>query len=409
MKESQQNTTAPSTDELDNADLSDVELKKTDSPQIPVSSHLVMLLEPIMFVYALYIGAISPLSDQYVRAKISKDYNLTVDYANNSGDSSGYCSNNSNRHMNDEIDSQASLWILYSNIASLLPGIVSLILLGSYSDRGGRKVAIIVPQVGALIRCISVLAIIYFDWPLFVIVIGAFLEGLTGGISMVISAGFSYVADITSNNRSFKMTFLESCFGLGTMVSQVAAGYLIASLGYFYPFLILAIIILLDLGIAACFLPETVTRDPGARFWSLGHFRKAFNLYCRDNGTGRRWKLLLSLSIVFFTCLVTLGRTDVQIFYLLDVPFCWSPVLIGYFGAMFMLIAAPAAVLMTKLTQSTFGDSGLMLIGTISGVAYQAVMAFSVTTLLVFMGKFNYYLCILKRMLQPHYFALKLL
>ncbi|KAI0211480.1 hypothetical protein LSAT2_003701 [Lamellibrachia satsuma] len=87
-KESQQNVTAPSTDELDNADLSDVELKKTDSPQIPVSSHLVMLLEPIMFVYALYIGAISPLSDQYVRDKISKDYNLTVDHANDSGDSS---------------------------------------------------------------------------------------------------------------------------------------------------------------------------------------------------------------------------------------------------------------------------------------------------------------------------------
>ncbi|KAK2193221.1 hypothetical protein NP493_16g02019 [Ridgeia piscesae] len=40
---------------------------------------------------------------------------------------------------------------------------------------------------------------------------------------------------------------------------------------------------------------------------------------------------------------------------------------------------------MTKLTLSVFGDSGLLLIGAISGTAYQGVVTFS-TTLLVFIA-----------------------
>ena len=373
--------------------LSDVELEEMGPQQKPTYSRFVILLEPTMFLCALYIGAIFPVMDQYVRTRISNEFNLTDNY-NNKSDILGSCSNNSNYYKDDEVNSEASLWTLYSTVASLLPGIVTLILLGSYSDKGGRKIAIIVPQVGALIRCINLLAVIYFDWPLYFIVIGAFLEGLSGGIYMTISAGFSYVADITSlEKRSFRITILDGCFGLGIMVSQVAAGYLIASLGYFYLFLILAIIILLDIVIVACFLPETVTRDQNAQFWSIGHFRTTFNLYCRDNGTGRRWKLLLSLAIVFFTCSVMYATFDIQTFYLLDVPFCMSSVLIGYFGAMLMLISAPFSMLMSKWTLSVFGDSGLLLIGAVSSTAYQAVVTFSTTTFLVFMGKFNSLLC----------------
>ena len=387
MTDGQQDIIAPDTDDPGNADQLNFESENKAPPPIPVPSHFALLLEPVMFVYAFYIGAIPLLTDQYVRARLSRDY------ANVSNEtSSEICGQNSSRYENDYVSSEASMWMVYASLALLIPAIASLILLGSYSDRGGRKIAIIVPQVGAAVRCISFLAVIYFDWPLYFIVIAAFVEGLSGGISMVIAAGFSYVADITSRDgRSFRIALLEGCFSLGTVVSQVASGYLIASLGFFYPFLILAAIMLLNITVVAVLLPETIVRDSDVRFLSLGHFLKAFNLYFKDDGTGRRWKLLLSLAIVFFTCSVTLGRIDVQIFYLLDLPLCWSPVLIGYFGALFMLIAAPVAVIMTKLTHSTFGDYGLLLIGSISTLAFQAVVTFSTTTILTFMGKCKYF------------------
>ena len=392
-RESGNTITASSTDECNTINLSDVEFKRTD---VPVYSRFVMLLEPVMLMYALYVGAVAPLSDQYIHARISNNYNLTDDNLNKSHGDQDVCNNGSSRHQNDDIDSQASLWILYINVATMVPGLFSLILLGSYSDRGGRKVAIIAPQVGAIVRCVSFFAVIYFDLSLYVIVVAAFIEGLSGGISMSFAASYAYIADVTSHNRSLRMTILESCFGIGTVISQIVLGYLINSLGYYYPFLILTALLLLSLVVTACLLPETVTRDPDVRFWTLHHFSKAYHLYTRDNGTGRRWKLLLCLAIVFCTCAVTLGRTDVLIIYLLDAPFCWSSVLIGYFGAVFMLICAPTSILLIKLTQPKLSDSHLLLIAIVSAVAYQAVVVFSTTTVLMFMGKCDIYLCIVK-------------
>ena len=382
-----------STDECNTINLSDVEFKRTD---VPVYSRFVMLLEPIMLVYALYVGAVAPLSDQYIRARISNNYNITDGSLNKSDGDQDVCSNGSSRHENDNTDSQSSLWILYINVATMIPGLFSLILLGSYSDRGGRKVAIIAPQIGAIVRCVSFFVVIYFDLSLYVIVFAAFIEGLSGGISMSFAAAYAYVADVTSHNRSLRMTILESCFGIGTVISQIVVGYLISSLGYYYPFLILTALLLLGVVVTACLLPETVTCDPDVRFWTLHHFRKAYHLYTRDNGTGRRWKLLLCLAIAFCTCAVTLGRTDVLIIYLLDAPFCWSSVQIGYFGAVFMLICAPTSVLLIKLTQPKLSDSHLLLIATVSAAAYQAVVVFSRTTIFMFMGKCNNYLCVVK-------------
>ena len=107
--------------------------------------------------------------------------------------------------------------------------------------------------------------------------------------------------------------------------------------------------------------------------------------------------------IVFLTCSVTYAGEDVKIFYLLDVPFCFSSVLIGYFNAMMMLISGPVSILMTKLTLSVFGDTGLLLIGAVSGSAYQGVVTFS-TTIIVFIGKF---ICFLRFLLQSQNKLLK--
>ena len=383
---------ASSTDECNTINQLGVEFKSTEAS---VHSRFVVLLEPIMLIYALYIGAVAPLSAQYIRARMSNNYNLTDSNLNESD----MCSNGSSRHENDDIDSQASLWTLYINVAGLVPGMFSLILLGSYSDRGGRKVAIIAPQVGAIVKCVCFFAVIYFDLSLFVMMFAAFIEGLSGGIFMSLAAGYSYVADITLHNRSLRMAILESCYGIGTVVSQIVVGYLISSLGYYYPFLILIALLLLDLVVTACLLPETVTRDPDVRFWTLHHFRKAYHLYTTDNGTGRRWKLLLCLAIAFCTCAVTLGRGDVLLIYLLDAPFCWSSVLIGYFGAVFMLICVPTSVLLIKLTQPKLSDSHLLLIATVSTAAYQAVVVFSRTTPFMFMGRCNHCLCIIYSLL----------
>ena len=216
--------------------LYDVKSENMGTRQKPGSSQYNFYLEPIMFMYALFLGALFPTLDQFVRARISSEYNSSSLHINNSNEMLSGCDNKTSLYRNSEIQAEASLWTLYTTIASLLPAVVSLWMLGSYSDKGGRKVAIIIPQIGALIRCINLLAVIYFDLPLYVMVIGAFFEGLSGAFYMILSAGCSYIADITSlEMRSLRITVIDGCFTFGTVVSQIAGGYLIASLGFFYP------------------------------------------------------------------------------------------------------------------------------------------------------------------------------
>ena len=59
--------------------LSDIKSENMGTRQKPVSSQYIIFLEPIMFVYALYLGAVFPLLDQFVRARISNEYNCLLD------------------------------------------------------------------------------------------------------------------------------------------------------------------------------------------------------------------------------------------------------------------------------------------------------------------------------------------
>ena len=50
--------------------------------------------------------------------------------------------------IEDKIESQASLWMMYIKTALLVPSFFSTFLLGPYSDVVGRKIALLLPSVG---------------------------------------------------------------------------------------------------------------------------------------------------------------------------------------------------------------------------------------------------------------------
>ena len=94
--------------------------------------------------------------------------------------------------------SAASLFNLQSVLASALPAIPAILFLGPYSDRVGRKYALVVPIVGQTLFSLCTLATMYFVLPLQFLLIGSFLYGCCGFWVTLFMGVISYITDITT-------------------------------------------------------------------------------------------------------------------------------------------------------------------------------------------------------------------
>ena len=54
---------------------------------------------------------------------------------------------------------------------------------------------------GSAIEAILILIIMYLDWPVYVLFIGEAINGFSGFATIMTMAAFSYVADITTEQR----------------------------------------------------------------------------------------------------------------------------------------------------------------------------------------------------------------
>lgn len=196
------------------------------------------IVEPILFAYMFCLFSIVPLQQQLVfRKTCAQHYNHT------------YCQllytskNSTYRNDQDFLQRKTSQWDIYSSLIQMVPGIVSTFIFVGWSNRVGRKWAMIAPILGGTILTLTLLLNSYFtDWPLEILLIGTFLDGCSGQFVAVIASIYSYAADITTAEQRTKRTvILESMMFLSGVLSAPINGILLQKVGFFPPFaLILA-------------------------------------------------------------------------------------------------------------------------------------------------------------------------
>lgn len=82
-----------------------------------------------------------------------------------------------------------------------LPSILMVLLLGPWTDTGGRRPALLAPPIGSAIEAILILIIMYLEWPVYILFVGEAINGFSGFATIMTMAAFSYVADITTEQR----------------------------------------------------------------------------------------------------------------------------------------------------------------------------------------------------------------
>lgn len=333
-----------------------------------------------------------------------QETNVTFKLFSSSSDADS-CRNMTNE-IEERIQDQASHWLLYINIATGVPSIVLAIFYGTISDMTGRRLFIILPTIGAMLNTTILTVVAYFPaLPIYVLLVGAFLNGVFGSYSVINFAVYSYASDVSAHSgRTRQMGVLESMTYLGATCSQLVGGvwvYNTASLLPIFWFILACQALILLYTIVA--LPESMKFSSHRRPSQLQSHRQ-------DKGSPHRigkllkklglhlcqflklvvsnWKLALLMSTFFVVEINFLGITDVVIIYAHGEPLCWEFDIIGYFLAAKVFFNGIASlILLPILVLLNVSDSVIVLVGLLSGAGALTIMGVASVTWVMFMGE----------------------
>lgn len=326
---------------------------------------------PYCFLYmAAYVTSYYTFA-QYVYAKVQKDIFPDVTSFN----ASGVCTVNTSSEdyvKQTKVQQTAATWNLYYSLAAGIPAIFSNIILGSSTDKFGRKFLFFLPCFGTFVR-MSVSALgINLNIDLKVHLIGYFVEGLTGQMFTMLLVCFTYVADITSadgKSRSFGITMIELSIGLAVALFSFSTGFFIQAYGFFYPILSAGIMVGVSV-VLVFFIPETFPKEKRKSNEStFAKLKTAYDLFFGTFNRGRRWMYNTLMFVFAVTMFTVFGRSSVEPLYQLNAPFCWSPEKLGYYGALRSALQQMFGMGMIKVLQFFISDEAVALLGCVSFAA----------------------------------------
>ena len=250
---------------------------------------LSITVEPVIFFYMMCRFMLNPLSQQLALKKIChQEYGDEI------------CKNLT-KSQEDFVHQKTSKWILYQSVAWTLPSIFASLILGSWSDKVGRKVILILPSVGSVLLYVNyVLNVAFFSLHVNYLLIGVCVSGFFGGFATILLGVFSYISDITDKSqRTIRVAVLESMIFMGGTAGSLIGGILLDHDGFIPAFgLCLGLTVLTILYISFV-LPESYFPQGNQGKRPLvamhNHLKAAFQVLTKQRAQHKRLNLLVIL------------------------------------------------------------------------------------------------------------------
>jgi len=194
------------------------------------------VVEPILCAYMFCLMVMNPLQTQLVYLK------TCLGHFNSS-----YCKiivhskNETYKSEQNILQKETSQWDIYLDVVKMVPAVLSMLVFTVYFDKVGRKKVMIFPIIGGTLSSISLLINSYFiHWPVEILFIGTFLDGICGQFVAILASTFAYFGDMTSMEMRVKRAIiLESMIYLGGCISNPTSGVILQHYGFFPTFLLL--------------------------------------------------------------------------------------------------------------------------------------------------------------------------
>ncbi|KAL0994902.1 hypothetical protein UPYG_G00129040 [Umbra pygmaea] len=359
------------------------------------------LVEPLVAVYAFASFLVYPLVQQYVYRRLWQELTNTT-YS--TSDNNSHCDpSNSTRSYHADVQKAASLFSLYSELFSMIPSLLATLILVAYSDQRGRKITIILPLIGSLVYTLSFLAVSFFELNVYLLILSSFVNGLFGGLGTFLGGCFAYIADLCEDGqqKTLRMAGVDMVIGLLSGVASLSTGYFLQAAGFNWPFFTSALFHCVNLLYAIFVLEETVKRPADDPLDSSPQpnalQRMACGVYHLFAGAGRRRNILLVLLLLIFNsfAFANIGGISMITLYELNPPLCWSEILIGYGSALTTTVFLTSFVGVVALSRCGVHNLVIVLMGILSMAVGMVLVAFTKTTLMMFLARLPMLLAIM--------------
>ena len=180
---------------------------------------------------------------------------------------------------------------------------------------------------------------------------------------------------------------MEAIVFFGGTFSNFLSGYLITEFdfrdSYWFVFAFLTSSLLYALFV----LPESLPRckRQTAKSFCLAFPKKTWQTLARPRP--HKWKLKVLIPADGFVNFLNYGTSSVVTLYLLNYPFCWASIRVGYFSGIKMLITGFGAFFVLKVFKRCLADYSMLLLGFSSNIAFYSVLALSKVSWLLYFGK----------------------
>ncbi|KAK6181348.1 hypothetical protein SNE40_009220 [Patella caerulea] len=339
------------------------------------------LVSGILVIFYIMAGlAIAPVISQYVVQRIKYDLNVTVNKTTSS------CGKDDDSQEQEIQKKAASLTLYYSLVGGFI-AVLTNIYMGPLSDAVGRKTIFLIPVLGILAKDLIISFIVFYNLNLNYFYLAYGIDGLSGSYFTLLVAMFSYSADVTvpGNSRTIAIAILEGCSAVASSAGQLATGYLIKFWGFLYPAVMFVGLSALNLVVVFFLLPETVTIKTKPSISPLKNIKKVFGFYFSGANMIKRYAYLIALGVFFFGVVTFLGRSTLETIYQLGDPFCWSPITIGYFGAVRQTAQCIFSLVALKILQYFVREEVIGIISCLASVAGFLLEGFADTSLMMYL------------------------
>ncbi|XP_043995912.1 solute carrier family 46 member 3 [Gambusia affinis] len=356
------------------------------------------LVEPVVALYAFSSFLIYPLVQQYVYRRLWQQLtNTPYPISDNTSRCAPRNSSSNQTDFHKEVQKQASLFSLYSELLSTIPSLIVTLVLVAYSDRGGRKTTIIMPLIGMLIYTSTFLTVSFFELNIYLLIGSSFLSSLFGGIGTFLGGCFAYIADLCQDDRqkTLRMAGVDMMIGLLSGVAAISTGYFLRAAGFNWPFLTSALCQCLILVYAVFILEETVRKTPADGSDIDGSPQRPglrqliFGLCQIFARASYKCKVVLALLMIIFTSFIFtyIGGISLVTLYELNEPLCWTEILIGYGSAMSTTVFLTSFLGVSAFTYCGVPQMLIVALGILSVLSGLIMVAFAKTTVLMFLAR----------------------
>ena len=354
----------------------------------------IIVINIVMFLYKAGEAMLDATARPYLIRAVCYEILKT----NNQGNETECSSLEKQPALEDQVQKQSGYYLIYYRLLLNIPAILLSLFCGSYSDRHGRKLPILLPCFGGMAAVMMYLASnMLSEYRVQMILGGAAMQGMFGKSSLVNMAANSIVFDLSnSDNRTRNFGKLLAMNFLGGTLGALMSGVFQDLLDINTTFVAIMILYIIAISLVSLLENEdekkTDTLDPKTnsfcQVFKVGHIKETVAVLTKSRSGNNRSKLISLILLSLIVILCKDGEKDVKVMFLTRSPLSWSRSWFGYFLSAELAVMAFCLLFLLPLfsRKLNLSDVNIVIIGLISMFAKVIFLAFSTTSWMVFVS-----------------------